>query len=64
MRNAKMFFFVLAVLASVPVLSVCAITGLPESEPKKDSMQLTIQAGNKTFTAVLYDNESSAAFVR
>lgn len=59
-----MLFFALVVLLTVPVLTVCAITGTPETEAKEDSVKLEMQVGDKIFTAVLYDNESTAAFLR
>lgn len=64
MKNGVPFFFALAVLATVPALTVCAITGTPEPEAKESSVKIEIQAGSKTFTAVLYDNESAVAFVQ
>jgi len=64
MKNARMFFFALVVLLAVPVLTVCAITGTPEPEAKEDSVKLEMHVGNKIFTAVLSDNESTAAFSR
>lgn len=64
MRNARMFVFALVILATVPVLTVCAITGTPEPEAKENSVKLEIQVGSKTFAAVLYDNESTDAFLQ
>jgi len=64
MRNARLFFPILAILLTFPVLTVCAITGTPEAAAKENSMKLEMQVGNKIFTAVLYDNESTAAFLR
>lgn len=64
MKNARMLFFALVVLLTVPVLTVCAITGTPEPEAKESATKIEIQVGSKTFTAVLYDNESTASFLR
>jgi len=64
MRNARMFVFALVVLLTVPALTVYAITGTPETEAKEDSVKLGIQVGSKTFTAVLYENETTASFLQ
>ena len=64
MKNGVRFFFAMVVLATVPVLTVCAITRTSEADTKENDTKLEIQIGEKNFTAVLYDNESTAAFVQ
>ncbi len=64
MRNERLFFFALMVLVAVSGLTVCAETGAAKPEAKEISVKLAIQVGDKIFTAVLYDTETTAAFLR
>lgn len=64
MISAKSFFFVLAVSASVPVLTVCADLVTAGSDTGENPARLAIQVGSEVFTAILYANESTVALLR